>query len=186
MGFHGCDAKVGDAILSSKTKHLTQSQNDYDWLGNGIYFWENSPQRALEFAQDAAENPKLTRGKIKTPFVVGAIIDLGLCLNMLDATALGEVKGAYSLLASLFKDKSAMPKNSKSGQRFLDCAVFETLHAYREQQELIPYESVRGVFVEGTPLYKGAGFNRQDHVQICVLNTDCIKGYFRPLELNLR
>jgi hypothetical protein len=88
LGFHGCDKKVGEAILSGKQKHLTQSSNLYDWLGTGIYFWENDPRRAMEFAQDAMNRPILSQGRIKTPFVIGAAIDLGLCMNLLDRTVL--------------------------------------------------------------------------------------------------
>jgi len=28
------------------------SENDYDWLGHGMYFWENSQHRAKQFAKD--------------------------------------------------------------------------------------------------------------------------------------
>ena len=37
LGFHGCDAKVGEAILRGNKPHLTPSENEYDWLGHGIY-----------------------------------------------------------------------------------------------------------------------------------------------------
>ncbi len=33
---------------------LRPSENDYDWLGHGVYFWENNEQRALQFAEEAA------------------------------------------------------------------------------------------------------------------------------------
>ena len=49
LGFHGCDESIVDNILLGK-EDLKQSDNTYDWLGHGIYFWENSPSRALEFA----------------------------------------------------------------------------------------------------------------------------------------
>lgn len=39
VGFHGCDKSVVDAVIAGKTE-LLASANDYDWLGNGIYFWE--------------------------------------------------------------------------------------------------------------------------------------------------
>ncbi len=46
-----------------------------EWLGHGIYFWENDPQRALEWAQDGS-----SKSKIKQPSVVGAVWNLELCL----------------------------------------------------------------------------------------------------------
>ena len=43
------------------------------------------------------------------------------------------------------------------------------------------YDTVRGAFWEGEPLYPSAGFKRKNHVQLCVRRPDCIKGYFRVL-----
>ena len=51
FGFHGCDETVCDALVSGEQKNLNFSKNDYDWLGNGMYFWENDPERALEWAE---------------------------------------------------------------------------------------------------------------------------------------
>lgn len=99
LGFHGCDKSVGEAVLNGKQRHLKQSNNDYDWLGSGIYFWEGNPARALEFARRAAtDSPYTTKGKIKDPFVVGAVIDLGLCFSLQDSGCLEELPVAYRLL----------------------------------------------------------------------------------------
>ena len=49
IGFHGCDKIVRDAIVSGN-KGFYASKNAYDWLGSGMYFWENNYQRALDFA----------------------------------------------------------------------------------------------------------------------------------------
>ena len=50
LGFHGCDESVKDSLLLGKAK-LKPSNNEYDWLGSGIYFWENDPDRALSYAK---------------------------------------------------------------------------------------------------------------------------------------
>ena len=42
FGFHGCESRVADAVLAGKAK-LLASENTYDWLGSGIYFWEHGP-----------------------------------------------------------------------------------------------------------------------------------------------
>lgn len=76
LGFHGCDATVGEAILRGEIPHLTASGNDYDWLGTGTYFWEGNPERALQFAIERAEGGRNSQGDISTPFVLGAIINL--------------------------------------------------------------------------------------------------------------
>ncbi|TSA32147.1 MAG: hypothetical protein D4R64_16610 [Porphyromonadaceae bacterium] len=44
--------------------------------------------------------------------------------------------------------------------------------------------SVRGVFFEGKELYPNSGFREKNHIQICVRNPNCIKGYFLPRNVN--
>jgi len=192
LGFHGTDSDIAERVLAG-AEDLTPSTNDYDWLGHGIYFWEYSPQRALEFARLGQAGSKGTRGKIKHPAVIGAVIDPKLCLNMLEASALQQLSYAYEILE--LTHEGPLPEN-KGGKdlrkRFLDCAVFETLHQVREANDranlakggnrLQSYDTVRGAFWEGGALYPSAGFQQQTHVQICVRNLDCIKGYFRPIE----
>src|SRR5882762_6188505 len=73
IGYHGCDAAVAAKVLAG-TARLNLSTNAYDWLGEGIYFWEHGPQRAREWA---IEQAKLSGAKIKQPSVLGARINLG-------------------------------------------------------------------------------------------------------------
>ena len=157
IGFHGCEKSVRDSIVSGASM-LKASENGYDWLGGGFYFWENNYERALEFAR----NPP-GRKKYKTPSVLGAIIDLGNCLDLLDTRYLLLVKGSTDKLL-----------------RELDCAVIENLHIMQRQTQFEPFDSVRGVFVEGDELYPGAGFHDKNHIQICIRNPNCIKGFFIP------
>ena len=189
LGFHGCDALVGEGLLNGEITHLAASKNKYDWLGNGIYFWENDPLRALEFAKEAHAKAPNAKGYVGNPFVIGAVIDLGFCLNLLDRTALAELAEAHKTLeAAAESSKEEMPvnKGKNFGARFLDRAVIELLHAYRAQlnqvgADFAPYESVRGAFFEGGDLYTGAGFQAKSHIQIAVRENSCIKGYFRPI-----
>ena len=62
LGYHGCDLSLVKQLLSAETQ-LNFSKNTYDWLGHGIYFWENAPFRAMEWAIECAKNPKMTKGK---------------------------------------------------------------------------------------------------------------------------
>ena len=39
IGFHGCDLGVRDMIVMEQLT-MKRSENDYDWLGHGFYFWE--------------------------------------------------------------------------------------------------------------------------------------------------
>ena len=61
IGFHGCDQTVVDKVLAGE-ENLLASTNDYDWLGNGIYFWENNETRALQWALDLANRKNCIKG----------------------------------------------------------------------------------------------------------------------------
>jgi len=193
LGFHGCDKSIVDKVISGETT-LKLSENKYDWLGHGIYFWEHSPARALEFAEKLKKNPQQAKNPIKDPAVIGAVIDLGMCLDLLDYGNLKLVKAGYDSLNEIYKiagrpglPMNRSPKNSKERLlRELDCAVMETVHLEMKQAGKPPFDSVRGVFSEGEELYPDAGFNEKDHIQICIRNPNCIKGYFHPLLENGR
>ena len=67
-------------------------------------------------------------------------------------------------------------------KRNLDCAVIESIHAFNKKEKLDEFDSVRGVFFEGSDLYPDAGFKEKNHIQIAIRNPNCIKGYFIPRE----
>ena len=72
-------------------------------------------------------------------------------------------------------------KNTDLLIRELDCAVIERIHLYNHMTDgNDEYDSVRGAFIEGKPVYPGSGFRDRTHIQICVRNPNCIKGYFAP------
>ena len=82
LGFHGCDESIVSDVISGKVS-LRNSTNKYDWLGHGVYMWDNSPSRAMEFAEWLKLNPGKSKKPIKTPAVIGAVINLGFCLDLL-------------------------------------------------------------------------------------------------------
>ena len=181
LGFHGCQKSVGEAILSGKERHLKPSEKKWDWLGHGIYFWEGNLTRAWEWAR-----ARQAEGKIDEPFVIGAIIDLRHCLDLFDRETMRQVAITHKSLTHAFrKINQPMPQNTgptpdKAGRQ-LDCLVMNALHSIRGESGQQPYDSVRGPFLEGEPIYAGAGFRSHSHIQICLRSTACIKGYFRPI-----
>ncbi len=186
LGFHGCDKSVVEKIILGKDS-LKKSENAHDWLGHGFYFWENSPSRAFEFATYLKDHPERSKTPIKHPAVLGAVINLGFTLDLMDYQNLQLVKQGYDILSS---DASIpLPENlpSRKGDellnRKLDCAVIQTLHTVREEMKDQSFDSVRGVFWEGGELYPSAGFREKDHIQLCVRNPNCIKGFFLPRDL---
>jgi len=190
IGFHGCDKKTADNVINQKTS-LYGSENNYDWLGHGIYFWENNYQRALEFAKEIKGTGRTVKNPIHEPAVIGAVINLGHCFNLLETESLQIVQAAYELfIRSQEKAGYPIPVNKplSNGKdlllRNLDCAVIESIHAYNKEKGENTYDTVRGVFFEGEDLYPNAGFKEKNHIQICVRNPNCIKGFFYPRKID--
>jgi len=185
FGFHACDKEIGEKLVSGELK-LKPSENDFDWLGHGMYFWENSQLRAEKYGEDL-----LKREKIKDPVVLGATINLGFCLDLLNSESLSLVHSSYRALKGIMRTANEeLPKNecstiAKSDDlllRKLDCLVFNFLHYERKEKEERSFDSVRGVFWEGEPLYPSAGFKDKNHIQLCIKNPNCIKSFFWPIE----
>jgi len=183
LGFHGCELSEQKKLIDDPS-YVRLSKNSYDWLGHGMYFWENNPERALLWAEQ-----KKKAGTLKEPAVVGAVLSLGKCLDLLDSAYIDLLKKSYQLFKiDAEKLDKPIPKNvnhpSDAGKdrvlRYLDCAVIEYTHSFLKSQKEVPFDSVRAAFIEGEPIYPGAGFNEKTHIQICIINSNCIKGFFKP------
>jgi hypothetical protein len=186
LGYHGCDRAIAEGLLSGVP--FNASQNDWDWLGHGIYFWEVNPQRGLEFAR-LLQKWRADHGitpPINDPYVIGAVIDLSFCLDLFTSTGTEAVSRAHQDFLQYCKAAGVPVPENTGGEdlvyRRLDCAVINHLHAVRKRAGLPEFDTVRGPFVEGGPIYPGSKFNSKTHIQICVRDSECIKGVFRVPE----
>lgn len=187
LGYHGCDEAVArKAVLDGA--RILHSDRDYDWLGPGAYFWESDPLRAKEWA-----DWKVQTGQYKKASVIGAVIDLRNCLDLVSREDIELLQAAHSSFVAV-QEKAGLPvpvnKDPKGAAdrvlRFLDCAVLRHLHeivegAAKSDPTIEPFDTVRGMFVEGGEAFPGSGFHAKSHVQIAVRNPACIKGLFYPL-----
>lgn len=162
-----------------------------------MYFWENNYDRALEWAK-----VKKGLGKIKEPAVIGAVLDLGYCCDLQDDLFIKTIATYYRLMSL---EAEAVGKkmpvnvdpvtdgNKDKLMRFLDCSTFEFMHEYIRKEAIREvkntgytrfkiFDSIRGAFSEGGPAYPGAGFSAKSHIQICIRNPNCIKGFFLKRE----
>lgn len=192
LAFHGCDEETFKKVIYHH-EPLLPSNNAYDWLGNGIYLWENSLARAEEWAVMYCNryNKKNPDKEPKKPAVIGAVVTLGYCLDLTDYGSSQILKNGYDILKyelSLLGKEMPINKNVKGNTdlllRELDCAVIERIHQFHRETGRRCYDSVRGLFVEGNPVYEDSGIMDKTHIQLCIINPNCIKGYFRPLEPN--
>lgn len=177
VGYHGCDDETAERLLGGG--EFKPSQNDFDWLGRGVYFWEYGLDRALQFAHDQKR-----RGTVKTPAVVGALLQLGTCFDLMDTRFTGRLLAAHDAWsASVARLGAAIPKNAGPTDdlllRRLDCAVLNFyLDAVAAEGER--FDSVRCGFVEGGAAFPGSKIMTRSHVQIAVRSPGCVVGVFRP------
>lgn len=188
MGYHGCDRSVAEGILSGIP--FKPSRNAYDWLGSGVYFWQANPERGLEWAKLLQTRNLGTEHEIKEPYVIGAVIDLGFCLDLITKTGITAVKSVFESLNKRWAMAGKAPLKNRGETddlllRELDCAVINQFHEVRVKKGLPKFDTVRGVFFEGKQIYPTSGFFEGTHVQICVRSPECIKGVFRVPDLEL-
>ena len=183
IGYHGCCESVVEKVLKDGSD-LEHSQNDFDWLGRGTYFWEYAPDRALEWANHS----KKINGKIKTPSVIVAYIHLGNCFDLLDIRNTMALRKLFPHFCEFCKKSGkAIPENKAARKdpsdelvlRYLDCAM---INWYMDQVAKVgnPFQTVRCAFVEGDPVFAGSKIMLKTHVEIAVIDKSCIVGYFRP------
>jgi hypothetical protein len=194
IGFHGCDLDVRNKLINFPDQ-IEISNKPYDWLGHGMYFWENNYTRAMEWAET-----RVADGRFKNPAVLGAILQLGHCCDFLDSKFTNMIGTYYDAMESEYDNAGKkLPANIDAEDdkhknkliRKLDCSTIQFMHDVIETQytndisekgysEYTVFDSTRGVFTEGGPAFSGAGIERKSHIQICIRNMNCIKGFFIP------
>ncbi len=168
-GFHGCTRAAAEAIIASQ--QFLPSVKEYDWLGDGFYFWEYAPRRAMEWAE--AVCTRSANGS--EPCVLRATIHLGNCLNLLDTEHMQLLTEAYDSVVEYYQELGRpLPINTATGAHFLDRQVVNLLCQRVEIITGKPFLTIRGCFPEGTPIYPQSKILSKTHVQIAVRDPACI------------
>jgi hypothetical protein len=107
-----------------------------------------------------------------------------------DISHTNQLAVAYEEWLEIFRASGRQPPTNLVGRgggddlllRHRDCAVLNWYMRLLDQRSTTSYfyQTVRGVFVEGAPVYDGAGIYTKTHVQISVRDSRCILGYFLP------
>lgn len=196
IGFHGCDKYAAEALINNPNT-IRISEEPHDWLGHGMYFWENNEERAMQWAVERQQRKKRP---VADAAVIGAVLQLGYCCDLTDSRFIRLLKDHYKAMEEIYsKSGDPMPVNRDLSTdpyknkllRVLDCTVIEFTHTYIAEQyekdkkahgfsDLKIFDSTRGVFTEGGPIYDGAEIFEKTHIQICIRNSNCIKGFFLP------
>jgi hypothetical protein len=142
VGYHGCDQAFTTRLVAGKvdTEAWRASQNDYDWIGAGIYFWEHAPGRAWQWAQQRHKDDGA---------VVAAVIRLGRCLDLADTAFTALLRDAFDGTVKSYEERGlTLPKNE--GKEFklrkLDRLVVDALTEAADDNDGVHYQTVRCPF----------------------------------------
>lgn len=189
LGYHGCD---GRSVKRFSAAAITCLRVSMPTIGSVPEPTSGKTVRNGRYpGRSSCKNiPRSPTTESRLHSFIGAIIDLGNCLDLSDAGSLTIIRNGYeqfkatteSASAQLPVNESAHDKDTDLVKRHLDCAVVNFVHALRDRSKLRPFDTVRGIFTEGGELYPGANIQSKTHVQVCVRKpATSIKGYFRPL-----
>jgi len=201
LAFHGCDITTRDGLVRGEIKPRISS-NAYDWLGDGLYFFEGDWSRALKLAKYSHAHPELllTRKPIATPAVVGAVLEVDRWLDLTTQTGIADfTRAAQAVAAGSAKNGMRLPVNKAAFDgdtdllhRAFDKAACDLVHAFRKlvhTQALqvqdtaaivasAPYQAARGAFEQGGLVSDGSSICADTHIQVAVQDLSCIKGWF--------
>ena len=176
FGFHGCDRLVFDEVVRGRSR----ARPGYERLRparRGRLPLGNSHDRAPGWAARSRS--------VSTPAVIGSAIDLSRCLNLIDSEYTDILAAEFEIMRGWYERLGIpLPTNGGRGDgeplRRLDCAVIEHLHTFYDEIPEARFDTLRGLFSEVGPAFPGSCIRTRTHVQICVRNPNCIKGYFAP------
>lgn len=201
--YHGTSREAAQKILDER--RFKVSRNFGDWLGPGVYFFENSPLKALAWTQIKGWIPNCTADA--SPVVLETTIDSDECFDLFKteniqllksiarmAEAEGIVAPEQSQKAPVLKDHNGtrrrIPSGSKvSHDRYEFANIFDeklvvlTLAALKEHDGRI-FRAVRFPFWEGRQVRKGSYFFDHTNVQVCIFDYSAIPEYssMKPME----
>jgi hypothetical protein len=160
VAFHGTTAEIAGDLVDGQPFRV--SSNTDDWLGSGAYFWEYAPKQAWWWAREFKRYPR--------PAVVGAMIRLGNCFDLLDPTNVRLLKTAHrGMLEKWAVSGSKVPRNGNQHKN-LDCAVFNDL--YRESEAgPKPIDTARAVYVpteSAKRIWERSWIYEEAHIQVNV------------------
>jgi hypothetical protein len=175
IGYHGTTLSTALKIIN-RVETFKPSTRDYDWLGNGIYFWEYSPQQAVKFA----EQRRAKRSKDDRIAVIASMIRLGYCLDLTEPANVDLVKELHDDYQNFMAEEGVLAPTNDHQYKRLDRAVFE--YACKVIADLPPkqiIDTARGIYVPtGTAkrAWAKSWISSETHIQICVRNSSSILG----------
>ena len=162
-GYHGTNSEAAERIM---VEGFRLSRNPYDWLGDGVYFFQDAPQRAWDWAHKRYGSHGA---------VIGAQIALEDCIDLLDLGWNQVMADAYDSYVKNLRDSGQpIPAQSRGAHRLDREVINYAIGVLREHG--IRVACLRAAFGEGHPVYPDSAFFDRAHVQVAVREVEaCIQ-----------
>jgi hypothetical protein len=143
IGYHGTSTAVAQTVLRDGFKI---SCNVYDWLGDRVYFFQDAPNRAREWAAQRYGDDGV---------VIRATIRLDDCLDLLDIKANDLLVETYNAYVELARQAGAPLPRQTAGAHRLDRVIVNLAVEFAAARYGMTIRAVRGVFGDGLPVFPG-------------------------------
>lgn len=161
-GYHGTKKECVETILKDG---FLSSHNEYDWLGDGVYFFQDAPKRARSWGQKFFG---------ESCAVIGAEISTEDCMDLLDVEWSNFLADVYDVYLEKHKAENLPLPLQSSGAHRLDREVLNFACSALQAKGIV-IKSIRAAFLEGNPIYPNSALYSMSHVQISVRELDVIK-----------
>ena len=168
FSYHGTSVTAAERIMSSGFQPSTK---EWDWLGDGAYFFQDAPMRAWVWARE--QYPA-------EPAVLCAEIVLERCIDLLDIPWASVIRAAHERFRQeeMMLGHRPLRQDPLRGNRQLDRDVVNyAVGLLRLAGEEIG--AVRATFQEGEPLYPFSALYERSHIQVAVRDMSLIKDVWR-------
>jgi hypothetical protein len=170
VGYHGTNIEPAQRILDTG---FIYSRNSYDWLGKGVYFWQDAPYRAWDWAREYCEK------KGGDPAVIRSLVKIRRdeFMDLLDYSQDPNWANHLSRTHQYLQEhtNSVLPPNKiEIGYHALDRLVVDTLIEDILKPIDINILAVRACFQEGEQIYPGSAIYQKSHIQVAVRDTSSI------------
>ncbi len=161
--FHGTSR--ARALEAVNTQQLHRSKHTWDWLGQGVYFWEKSLLRGIQWAR---------RRWGDEAAVVRTRVQLGKCLDLFDTKWVSALHVAYESVLDESKSRGTATPTNVGDRHELDCSLATYIC-----EQCYDIDTIRAPFFDGQPIFPNSMFYDLTHVQLVVRNS---KAIVAPLE----
>lgn len=154
VGYHGTSKESAKYIVKEKT--FPVSMDEEEWLGKGVYFFENDKLQAIDWCTKARKYSEWA--------VIRSNLEVCTVVDLID-------KGTYNRFKEIAikMEKRYKTKKDKSPRKLINSVVLEAMYKIEK------YDMVRAAF----PVPSEKPADRTNicamQIQLCVRNRNCIK-----------